>query len=182
MENTDTPSFQIYYRNQGTQTTPSPRDHIIKEGEALCDYGVSVPEDDLLKPVSEVSETEWAVFLGKYSNLCDVCAERLGYYEVVPDGLPESPDFECPQCEEPAGSISFSYETATIYHRQDNSSFPPTSETHPIPRERYDMWRTDPEEPFSYSKLKAHIENNPHVFRPKKYQQAKIKAQIEARE
>lgn len=176
MDKTESASFHIYYRMKGGTGLPSPRDHIIKDGEELCNYGVSVPDEELLKPVSEVSEPEWAVFLGKYSNLCDECAKLLDYYEIVPDDLPESPDFRCPDCGETADSISFTFDIASIYHKSDNHSFPPESEEHPIPRERYDMWRTNPAEPFSYPKLKKFIENHPHVFRPEEYRQAKREA------
>jgi hypothetical protein len=182
MDTTDSSSFHIYYRMKGTTPTPSPRDHIIKDGEALCNYGVSVPDEDVLKPVSEVSDSEWAVFLGKYSNLCDDCAKSLDYYSIVPEDLPESPEFHCPACGEAADSISFTFDTASVYHRPDSQSFPPKSEEHRIPRERYDMWRTNPEEAFSYPKLKKFIENHPHVFRPEEYHREKLESQLREKE
>jgi hypothetical protein len=177
MDTTDS-SFHIYYRMQGTTVTPSPRDHIIKDGEALCNYGVSVPDDDVLKPVNEVSETEWAVFLGEHSDLCDGCAKALDYYDVVPSDLPESPEFSCPACGETAHSIDFTFDIAAIHHKSDGASFPPSFDTHKIPRERYDMWRVNPEEPFSYPKLKDFINNHPHVFRPEEYSRKKREAQL----
>lgn len=182
MDTTDSSSFHIYYRMKGTTGVPSPRDHIIKDGEALCNYGVSVPDEDVLKPIDEVSASEWAVFLGKYSNLCDECATALDYYEVVPSDLPESPEFSCPACEETAHSVDFTFNVAGIHHKANNASFPPSFETHKIPRERYDMWRTNPEEAFSYSKLKKFIENHPHVFRPEEYRREKLEAKLREKE
>jgi len=178
METTHSSSFHIYYRMQGTTGTPSPRDHIIKDGEALCNYGVSVPDEDVLKPVSEVSAFEWAVFLGEHSNLCDDCAVSLDYYDVVPSDLPEPPEFSCPACGETADSIDFTFDMAAIHHKSGGTSFASSFDTHEIPRERYDMWRTNPEEAFSYPKLKKFIENYPHVFRPKEYHRKKVEAQL----
>jgi len=169
-------TFHIYYRMKGTAGSPSPRDHIIKDGEALCNYGVSVPDDDALKPVSEVSDLEWAIFLGQYSNLCDDCDKALNYHDIVPSDLPESPEFSCPACDETAHSIDFTFDVASIHHKS-STSFPPSFDTHKIHRERYDMWRMNPEEPFSYRKLKDFIDNHPHVFRPEEYQREKHKAQ-----
>lgn len=177
MDTTDTSSFQIYYRMQGTAPTPSPRDHIIKDGEALCTYGVSVPDEDALKPISEVSKSEWAVHFSKYSNLCDVCKESVEYYDIVPDDLPDPPEYTCPDCGETTDSIHFTFDIASIVHH-DKSSFPPSSETHKACRELYDVWRTNPDKPFSYPKLKAFIDDYPQVFRPEEYQQAKIKEQL----
>lgn len=179
MENEDTGSFHIYYRMCGSAVTPSPRDHIIKDGEPLCDFGVSVPDDDVLKPISDVSDSEWAVFLGKYSNLCDGCAKALDYYDVVPSDLPESPKYTCPACEETAHSIEFIGGVASITHKSNGTSFRPSSTTHSIPRERYDMWRTNPEEPYSYRKLQKFIENHPHVFRRKEYHRKKRKVYLQ---
>ncbi|MBX0305356.1 hypothetical protein [Haloarcula salinisoli] len=182
MDATDSTSFHIYYRMQGKTGISSPRDHIIKDGEALCDYGVSVPDEDALKPVSEVSDSEWAVFLGQYSNLCDECAKALDYYDVVPSDLPKSPEFSCPTCDETADSVDFSFDIALIHHESNGSHFSSSFETHNIPRERYDMWRTNPEEPYSYPKLKKFIENYPQVFRPEEYHQAKREAQLQEME
>lgn len=174
MDTTDSSSFHMYYRMQGTTGSPSPRDHIIKDGEALCEYGVSVPCVESLKPIGEVSKSEWAVQLSKYSNLCGECSKGAEYYNLIPDDLPEeSPEFHCPICDEPVRTVSFIGETVSILHKARGSSFPPSSDTHNIPRERYDMWRVNPEEPYSYSKLKSFIENYHRVFRPQEYRQAK---------
>jgi len=173
MDNTGA-SFQIYYRMSPTVTNMSPRDHIVKDGEALCNYGVNVPDDDCLKPISEVTDSEWAVHLSRSSNLCDECSEGAEYHDLFPDDLPEQyPQFRCPVCQETADSVSLVNETARVLHRSDCHSFPKSSETHKIPRERFDVWRTNPEEEFSYPKLKEFIDNYPHVFRREEYQQAK---------
>lgn len=178
MDTTGT-SFHIYYRMSGSTGNPSPRDHIVKDGEALCDYGVSVPAEGSLKPISEVSKSEWAVQLGTHSNLCGKCTKSAEYHDLIPDDLPdESPEFVCPVCEETAHSVDFTFDTASIQHKSGASSFPPSFETHKIPRERYDIWRTNPEEPFSYSKLKNFIDNYPRVFRPQEYRRTKREAHL----
>lgn len=174
MDTNDSATFHIYYRMQGTTGLPAPRDHIIKDGEALCNYGVSVPETEHLKPISEVSNAEWAVHFSKYSNLCGECSKSVEYYDLIPDDLPkETPEFLCPICEETAYSVDFVFDIASIHHKSDGSSLCSGYETHNIPRELYDVWRTNPEEPFSYSKLKEFIDNYPRVFRPKEYRKAK---------
>lgn len=167
---------------QGTAGSPSPRDHIIKDGEAFCNCGVNVPDEDFLKPVSEVSDPEWAVILGEHSNLCEYCARSLDHNEIVPSDLPESPEFTCPTCGETADSIDFRFNIVAIHHKSDGASFPPSFETHKLPRELYDMWRTNPEEAFSYPKLKKFIENYPHVFRPEEYRRNTIKTQLQETE
>jgi len=170
MESTGPSSLHIYYRMRGKSANPSPRDHIIKDGEALCNYGVDVPEEESLKPLSEVSKAEWAIFLGKYSNLCDECARSLEHYDVVPDDLPEeSPEYICPVCSEVADSVDFRFDTACIRHKSEERSFPPSFETHRIPRELYDIWRMNPNEPFTYPNLKQFIDEHPRVFRPQEY-------------
>ncbi|WP_225334806.1 hypothetical protein [Halomicrobium urmianum] len=178
MATTGTSSFHIYYRIRGTVGTPSPRDHIIKDGEALCNYGVSVPDEKSLKPLSEVSKSEWAVNLSGYSNLCDECSKSIDYYDLIPGDLPEEPpEFDCPVCGETADSVDFTFSTALIHHKSDES-FRRSFETHKIPRELYDVWRTNPDEPLTYPSLKEFIDDNPQVFRPEEYRQDKIEAQM----
>lgn len=77
------------------------------------------------------------------------------------------------------GRVDFTFETAEVHHKSDSVSQLPSFTTHAIPRERYDMWRTNPEEPYSYGKLKEFIENHPHVFRPGEYQRKKREAYLQ---
>lgn len=164
MGNETTETLYIYYRNQGSWGTVTPRDHIIKGDEALCRYGVDVPESSHLKPVSELSRLEWAIFLGKYSNGCDECLRRLESHDVVPDDLPESPDYTCRICEEPAYDVEIIPPMVRIIHKDTSGSFVPSYEKHELPLEVYDLWRQNPDEEFSYPKLKKHIEEHREVF------------------
>jgi hypothetical protein len=176
IEETTESTFHIYYRFKGWGPNPSPRDHIIKNGEALCNHDVSVPEKERLKPINEVSESEWAVLLSGHSNLCDECTTSVNHYDVVPEDLPEPPEFTCPLCDEKADNVDFSHNTVKIYHMDGLQSMPPSVETHQTRRERFDLWRTNPDEPFTYSKLKQFIDSHPHIYRPKEYRKTKREA------
>lgn len=144
MATDDSPVYFIYYRNQEGWGL-SPRDHIIRDGESLCDYNVSVPEDDSLKHLSEVSDAEWALLLDHQSNLCEGCADALDWNDLIPEDLPgEPPIYVCPACDEPADDVDFRHHLAYVYHEKDVRGGLPDYEVHKIPREDYDGWRQNP--------------------------------------
>jgi hypothetical protein len=164
MSDTEDSTFHIYYRAKALIST-TPCDHFIKDGEALCDYGVSVPDEDSLKPFDEVSATEWAVLFGPGSRVCGQCARKIEYYDVIPDDLPDDPPvFICPICDEPADLVNFRFDTVHIDHQRNTGSKHPTYETHTLPREMYDAWRQNPEGGFTYPKLREYINENPDLF------------------
>ena len=145
MATDENPTCFIYYRNQEGRGL-SPRDHIIRDGDSLCDYNVSVPEDDSLKPLSEVSDAEWVLLLDHQSNLCEGCAEEVRWNDLTPDDLPaEPPMYVCPVCDEPADDVDFRQHLACVYHKKDVHGGLPDYEVHKIPREHYDDWRQNPE-------------------------------------
>lgn len=174
MEDAGESTFHIYYRMRNSY-----RDHIVKDDETLCDFTVDTPDVELLKPVSDVSELEWAILLGKYTDLCDGCLESAVLYDAIPDSVPASPEYICPVCEKEADRVEFMSGVVSIHHMPDKpSSFPPSWKTHHQPRELFDRWRMNPEEPYTYSNLKEFIDNHPRTFRPEEYRRAKLEEEL----
>ena len=128
--------FHVYYR-EGTALNPSPRDHIVDGGEALCDYGVNVSTAESLKPVENISAGEWSVLLGNSSNLCGDCRKAAEWEGIFPEKLVEEPEYECPYCEETAAEVKLSH-VAYVRH---GSKAPGRGTVHKAPREHYDEWR-----------------------------------------
>ncbi|MFC7113833.1 hypothetical protein ACFQH2_00940 [Natronoarchaeum sp. GCM10025703] len=137
--------FHIYYRKAGGGFTRSPRDHFVKNGEALCDYGVNPPDTDDLKPIEDLSDGEWALLLsGTHSgssNLCDKCIERADWEDIFPEDIPdEAPEYECPTCGEAALAVDLEH-VAYVTH---GSLAPFRGTTHKVPRDHYEQWRRQP--------------------------------------
>lgn len=131
----------IYYRKATGPLTMSPRDHIIRDGEALCDYGVNLPNLEDVKPIEEMSPEEWALILSSSSNMCGDCLDRAPWEEVVPRDTPEPPEYQCPACDEPAVKVDMQY-FAFVHH---GSTAPGRGTVHKVPREHYEQWRRNPE-------------------------------------
>lgn len=159
--------YYIYYRNQGHWGSLSPRDHLIKDGESVCYHDVKVPDKDSLKPLDSVSRQEWALLLAIHSNLCRECESSIWHLDLPPNNLPnEPPEYVCPICDEPTDYVDFMSHLAHVNHIKERDPFGlhPGYETHKIPREFYDAWRRNPEEPFSFAQLKSYIDENRDLF------------------
>ena len=132
--------YHIYYR-KATQLQESPRDHIVDGGEALCNYGVVVGFAQSLKPFENVSKEEWSLLLGNSSNLCRYCYDVALSMGILPENIPEEePEYECPECSEPAEKVNMS-DVASVYH---SSTFKPEATIHETPRKQYEEWRRNP--------------------------------------
>lgn len=129
----------IYYRQAGSTATP--RDHIVEDGETLCNYNVSLTGSGTIKSVEDVSTEEWALLFGRSSNLCRECMEFASWGEEIPEKVPEDePQYQCPHCDEPALKVDLDH-IAYVWHE----SLTPTGGTiHKVSREHYEQWRRNP--------------------------------------
>jgi len=152
----------MFYR--GPENTSGKRDHIVRNGDTICNIRVNVPPAESLKPVQEMVPSEWSVVFSNFSNLCSKCASIASSADYVPDDLPDLPEFECMECNEPADFVRKWGNAALVYHR-DLSNFPNSSEKHSMPWEIFDEWRQNPEEFLFYPAVKRFIDNNRGLFR-----------------
>lgn len=163
MDSQASPDVHIFYRGpEGWDK----RDHIIEDGETLCNYSVSVPDVDSLKHFSDVSEAEWRVLQSLHlSNTCQECRTRMDWLDLdIDDHLHELPEFVCPICEEPADSVKLRAYSAKVSHGPEPKTWPPSYEFHEIPRGLYDEWRKGPDDFRLYIVLKEYIDENRELF------------------
>jgi hypothetical protein len=127
----------IYYR-KADSTLPNPRDHIVSDGETLCDHRVDLSKPGSIKSTEDVSKAEWALLFGPSSNLCGECMEIAEYGEHIPESIPEGePEYQCPQCGEPAEKVDLEHVASVLHY----STAPARGTVHKVPREHYEQWR-----------------------------------------
>jgi len=131
--------YHIDYR-KATKLNGNPRDHIVKGDESLCDYNVRVNREKSLKPLENVSIDEWALLLGKSSNLCRDCCKAAEYDGILPEEVPEEPEYICSYCNESAEKVDLGH-FARVYHGTDITE--PICRTD---RGEYEQWRRHPSE------------------------------------
>lgn len=121
--------FLLYYR-------PHNRDHIVQDGDTLCHHNVRIPEpaSDDLKPISQVTEREWRLLTSTTSDVCSECKSYLYELELLPEDIPEGmPEFNCPECGEPASQVGHYLGTGMVHHSDGTK--------HQIDFPIYDEWR-----------------------------------------
>jgi hypothetical protein len=131
----------IYYRQ--ASSTSSPSDHIIEDGETLCNYNVNLTGSGTIKAVEEVSMAEWSLIFGQSSNLCRECMElaQWGTHMPMQEDIPdEEPQYQCPYCDEPALKVKLEH-LAYVWH---DSLVPTRGTIHKVSREHYEQWRRNP--------------------------------------
>lgn len=112
----------------------------------MCSYGVNTPSVEKLKPIDDVSLEEWSLLLSKSSNVCGDCLESADWEGIIPDDVPdETPDYECPQCQEIAKYVDLEH-VAYVIHGDSSQSGRRGETTHKVPREHYEQWRRNPTE------------------------------------
>lgn len=121
---------ELYFR-------PTNKDHLVLDGNTLCDYNVRMPENedsDKLKPLPETTQREWRI-IQESMSMCSGCRES-GYLSGLIPSVPEGfPPFPCPECGETAANVRVNAHFGRGLADHDDGT------THEFDFEIYQRWR-----------------------------------------